>query len=170
MEEIDLKTINYKEKAIELLRANFQYVVIGSFVMSFLLVYGFTKIAERFSTGKNSQVKNVTEKEIAQAPAVQNLQEKVLSKEINYITPQPSSGGTTLVAPETAKEEGQISAIATEQVTYKQNKYIVQLGDSLASIALQTYGDSNAWVKLAEANNLPSPDAIEVGMELIVPR
>ena len=65
---------------------------------------------------------------------------------------------------------GQISAISSGRVTYTKNKYIVQRGDSLASIAQKVYGDKNAWVRIAQANNLASPDLIEVGMELVIPR
>ncbi|MFA9288416.1 MAG: LysM peptidoglycan-binding domain-containing protein [Weeksellaceae bacterium] len=69
------------------------------------------------------------------------------------------------------QENGQISAISSGQVTYKEKTYTVQLGDSLANIAQQAYGDSNAWVKIAEANNLlDNPDALEAGMKLIIPR
>lgn len=67
-------------------------------------------------------------------------------------------------------DNGQISAISSSKVTYVKNKYIVKKGDSLASIALSVYGDRDAWVRIAQANKLASPDKIEVGMELVIPR
>ncbi|OGK38148.1 hypothetical protein A3F03_05120 [Candidatus Roizmanbacteria bacterium RIFCSPHIGHO2_12_FULL_41_11] len=67
-------------------------------------------------------------------------------------------------------EDGQISAIMSERVTNTQTEYIVKEGDSLASIAQVVYGDINAWLVIANANNLASPDLIEVGMELVIPR
>jgi len=56
----------------------------------------------------------------------------------------------------------------TKQV--QPEKYTVQLGDSLSIIAQKVYGDLYAWPKLMDANNLASPDLIEVGMVLVIPR
>jgi len=58
----------------------------------------------------------------------------------------------------------------TKQVTYKQNKYVIKRGESLADVAEQVYGDKNAWVRIANANGIKDPDHIEVGMVLIIPR
>ena len=49
-------------------------------------------------------------------------------------------------------------------------RYTVQLGDSLSIVAQKVYGDLNAWPRILEANNLASPDLIEVGMVLVIPR
>ncbi|KKP61272.1 MAG: hypothetical protein UR56_C0015G0013 [Candidatus Roizmanbacteria bacterium GW2011_GWC2_34_23] len=65
---------------------------------------------------------------------------------------------------------GDISTIASSQVTYVENKYIVQPGDSLSIIAQKVYGDLFAWPGIMNANNLSTPDAIEPGMVLIIPR
>lgn len=62
------------------------------------------------------------------------------------------------------------TAAKTGKVTVKSEKYVVKEGDDLAKIALATYGDSYAWVKIAEANNLLNPDDLRVGMILIIPR
>jgi len=50
-------------------------------------------------------------------------------------------------------------------------KYTVQPGESLAKIAKQFYGDSNAYTKILEANTdqLDNPDKIKVGQELSIP-
>jgi len=48
-------------------------------------------------------------------------------------------------------------------------KYKVVKGDSLWKIAEKKYNDGYQWVKIAEANNLSNPGAIEIGDELIVP-
>lgn len=90
---------------------------------------------------------------------------------VNYISPGFSIDMAT-PTPQASPvvDMGQISAIKTGPVTYKQNKYIVKQGDSLGSIAEAVYGDRNAWVTIANANNLASPDLIEVGMELVIPR
>ena len=50
-------------------------------------------------------------------------------------------------------------------------KYTVQPGDSLSKIAKQFYGDSNAYMKIFEANTdqLDDPNKIQVGQELAIP-
>jgi nucleoid-associated protein YgaU len=65
---------------------------------------------------------------------------------------------------------GDISATSTSQVTYVEDKYIVQPGDSLSIIAQKVYGDLYAWTQIMNANNLATPDSIEAGMVLIIPR
>lgn len=48
--------------------------------------------------------------------------------------------------------------------------YTVLPGDNLWMIALRAYGDGYKWSDIVKANNLTSPDAIEVGMKLVIPR
>ena len=62
------------------------------------------------------------------------------------------------------------SAAKTEKVTNKSEKYTVKPGDNLAKIALQTYGDSYAWKRIADANNITNPNNLEIGKILIIPR
>ena len=93
-----------------------------------------------------------------------DLTNRITNKSIDYISPIKPSSGMKI------DENGQISAISSSKVTYTKNKYIVQRGDSLATIAQQVYGDREAWVRIAKANNLASPDNIEIGMELVIPR
>ena len=62
------------------------------------------------------------------------------------------------------------SAAKTEKVTVKSDKYTVKEGDNLVKIALQTYGDSYAWKRIADANAITNSDQLEVGKILIIPR
>lgn len=81
--------------------------------------------------------------------------------------------GIKLVIPQVTPRQptaGEISAITSTQVTYVENKYIVQPGDSLSIISQKVYGDIFAWPKIMEANGLLTPDTIEAGMVLIIPR
>ncbi|KKP66909.1 MAG: Peptidoglycan-binding lysin domain protein [Candidatus Roizmanbacteria bacterium GW2011_GWA2_35_19] len=81
--------------------------------------------------------------------------------------------GSKIFIPNVKRREatiGDISASATSQVIYSKDKYVVQPGDSLSIIALKVYGDLNAWTRILQANNLSSPDNIEVGMVLSIPR
>lgn len=73
------------------------------------------------------------------------------------------------VAPKTSTV-GDISAISTDQVTYKADKYIVQQGDYLWLIAVKVYGDGNAAFRIIQANNIPNPDILEPGTVLNIPR
>jgi len=81
--------------------------------------------------------------------------------------------GIKLVIPQVTPRKptvGEISAISSGQVTYVEDKYIVQPGDSLSIISQKVYGDIFAWPKIMNANNLLTPDAIEAGMVLVIPR
>ncbi|MFA6016566.1 MAG: LysM domain-containing protein [Patescibacteria group bacterium] len=81
--------------------------------------------------------------------------------------------GLKLVIPQVTPRQptvGDISATSTSKVTYVENKYIVQPGDSLSTIAQKVYGDLFAWPRIMNANNLLTPDSIEAGMVLIIPR
>lgn len=81
--------------------------------------------------------------------------------------------GKKLIIPQVTPRQptvGDISATSTSQVTYVENKYIVQPGDSLSIISQKVYGDVFAWPRIMNANNLLTPDSIEAGMVLIIPR
>lgn len=83
------------------------------------------------------------------------------------------SAGQKLIIPQATPRQptvGDISALSTSQVTYVENKYVVQPGDSLSIIAQKVYGDLYAWTRIMNANNLITPDSIEAGMVLIIPR
>lgn len=47
--------------------------------------------------------------------------------------------------------------------------YVVQSGDTLASIAAEMYGDASLDDFLAEANGITDPESLAVGQELIIP-
>ncbi|MBI5122910.1 LysM peptidoglycan-binding domain-containing protein [Candidatus Roizmanbacteria bacterium] len=83
------------------------------------------------------------------------------------------SAGQKLIIPQVTPRQptvGDISAISSSQVTYVENKYVVQPGDSLSLIAQKVYGDLYAWTRIMNANKLFVPDQIEAGMVLIIPR
>jgi nucleoid-associated protein YgaU len=48
-------------------------------------------------------------------------------------------------------------------------RYIIQSGDSLASIAHEVYGDPTRWREIARANDLDEPYALTVGEALRIP-
>jgi nucleoid-associated protein YgaU len=48
--------------------------------------------------------------------------------------------------------------------------YVVQPGDTLAKVAGKVYGDEGKWSVIFEANGMWSPDYLEAGQELVIPR
>jgi nucleoid-associated protein YgaU len=53
----------------------------------------------------------------------------------------------------------------------KQKTYTVQDGDTLGKIAQSQLGDGSRWKEIWEANKdeIPDPDVIQVGQELVIP-
>jgi nucleoid-associated protein YgaU len=47
--------------------------------------------------------------------------------------------------------------------------YVVKSGDNLSNISKSFYGNANEYHKIAQANNLSSPDLIRVGQQLRIP-
>jgi nucleoid-associated protein YgaU len=47
--------------------------------------------------------------------------------------------------------------------------YVVKSGDTLSKISKSFYGNANDYPKIAEANQIPNPDKIQVGQELKIP-
>lgn len=97
----------------------------------------------------------------------------------NIANPNVISAGQTLTLPKlqaevTAPDQstGQITdeAASTQRVTNSNTSYTVHDGDSLWLIAQAQYGDGNAWVKLAQVNNITNPNLIFSGNVLVIPR
>jgi len=72
------------------------------------------------------------------------------------VTPAPSE----LTSPDSTPTQNKISG----------NSYTVKTGDDLWDIAVAAYGDGYQWVKIAQANNLVTPDVIHAGNVLSLPR
>lgn len=62
------------------------------------------------------------------------------------------------------------SGDTTWGLTINSDKYTVQAGDWLSTIAGRAYGDIMAYQKIAQANNISNPDLIEPGTILKIPR
>lgn len=167
MEEQTIFENNYKQKTLNRLKSNPQYILLGGFALIVILGAIYYFVSSSGNPNVNTLGVTADQKDIGSAPAVEKLQKQLFNSNMQYITPKPAKPTATGGA---VVESGQTSSISSGQVTYTKNKYIVQEGDSLASIAEQVYGDGNAWIRIAQANGLDSPDAIEVGMELTIPR
>jgi spore germination protein len=183
--------INYKTLVSQKLKEKLSLFITGLMVtgLTFILLFIFI-FPKNFSLQKKSpKAKTVSKKKLFPKTYItkegdflwQIAEENYGSgfnaydiAQANKLTdPNNLPPGTKLILPPVtpkAPTKGEISAISSDKVTYKQEKYIVQPGDSLSIIAFKVYGDYNAWPTLAKINNLPNPEAIEVGMVLIIPR
>ncbi|MDA1317333.1 MAG: LysM peptidoglycan-binding domain-containing protein [bacterium] len=150
---------DYKSMTSELIEKNLTYVLTGFTALIIIIVvlsfYVGVDISPFLSSFKINTIKQVQ-----------------VNNAVNFISPPAAleKKETSLQIVGEVAENGQISAIQTEKVTYVQNKYIVKLGDTLRTISAQVYGDPEAYAPIMKANNLVSPDVIEVGMELVIPR
>ena len=68
-----------------------------------------------------------------------------------------------------ASGAGEDEATDPEGETEGGETYIVQKGDTLASIAAEKYGNASLDDFLAEANGITDPESLAVGQELIIP-
>jgi phage tail protein X len=63
-----------------------------------------------------------------------------------------------------------VLALAASTATAAVSSYVVGYGDTLSDIALQFYGDAEYWDEILAANTwLSSPEALQPGMQLILP-
>lgn len=61
-------------------------------------------------------------------------------------------------------------SIDSNAVQTTPGQYLVNLGDTLQSIAQSVYGDSSRWYLLAEANNLGGNESVNPGQILTIPK
>lgn len=60
--------------------------------------------------------------------------------------------------------------VDTEIAPITAQRYIVQEGDTLGSIAQQAYKDPSRYMEIAEASGITDPNLIEVGQQIIIPQ
>ncbi len=95
--------------------------------------------------------------------------------EESEITEQPVTIDEIEVAKETpSTKDTVIQEEEPQEPSYKAPEdihYKVQSNDTLFKIASKHYGDGNKWHKIFEANreNMPDPNALYVGQELLIP-
>jgi nucleoid-associated protein YgaU len=162
---------NYRTQLTKIVKRDFPYLIMGLVVVISAGAFLYFQLSpvRGLNILELSSDKDILNKEVLDKTNV--IAEIIEQKEINYISQAPQNETLPSSALSRPEENGQISAISSDQVTYTKETYIVEEGDSLASIAGIVYGDRNAWVRIAEANNLlDNPDALEAGMELVIPR
>jgi LysM repeat protein len=64
-----------------------------------------------------------------------------------------------------------VTPASQTQANTRTEKYTIQSGDTLASIAIKYYGNSSpdSIQKIQNANNMDNPDKIALGQELLIP-
>ncbi len=173
--EQDVQSVSdYKKLTKQLIQEN----TVAFFIGAILFATALSSVGIRYGSNiqqalsqKGTQLSKLFTTKTTSNDTINDVAKSVSDQSINYISPAPKKSDAQAEGIGIAAEEnGQISAISSEQVTYQRNKYTIQPGESLQDIARKVYGDPNAWVRIAQANNISNPDYIEVGMELTIPR
>ena len=70
-----------------------------------------------------------------------------------------------------AESEPGLTELHPSTARVSPSEHVVRSGETLSSIADKYYGDRSKWDDIYEANqgHLKSPDAIQVGMHLVIP-
>lgn len=173
MGDTEVQVEQYQNRLKTLAKRDYIYLFIGLIVVGIasLFLYGqFNPSKARALLMLNNPIDEETLKKTSDIAGI------IQQRDINFISNAPTEKmGLTNPNPTAtailSQEEGQISSIASTQVTNTGKTYTVQEGDNLAYIAGIMYGDRNAWVRIAEANDLMNnPDGIYAGMVLVIPR
>jgi len=187
---VKIKNLDYQKLLILTVKEKYFSLLVGLLVVFFILKNINFNLAFKLPTFNfASKVKNkvVVNKPlrtyvVAEGDDLWNIAEKFYGSGFNAYDISLANKisdssnlevGIKLVIPQVTPRQptiGDISATSTSQVTYVENKYVVQPGDSLSIIAQKVYGDLYAWTRIMTANNLAAPDTIEAGMVLIIPR
>lgn len=74
-----------------------------------------------------------------------------------------------------ANQSSETSSTATQQAAdvakdALPGNYTIKTGDTLFTVAQSYYGDGWKYTEIIKANNLPNPDAIEVGQVVLIPK
>ena len=173
--QVHFSAQQYKQMSYDTLKDKFIPFMIGLGVtviaLSAIIARFPTAVVARYVHDTESKVNSISisNLNINKALGITPTQAPLAAKTTGVPTSAPTSQITSIPTP-TVVENGQISAITSEQVTIKGDTYVVQEGEGLSDIANKAYGDGNMWTVIAEANNLASPDLLEVGMKLKIPR
>ncbi len=186
-------SLNYKNLVFNAIKKKYLYLLLGAAVIGTLVLAVLILLLPNVTS--NTLKKIIPEK--YEATPDQSYQKTYVVKESNYLwqiaeeaygsgfnaydiakannlaEPYVINAGQTLVLPNVkaqAPTRGEIADAATTKVEFAGDKYTIKSGDSLWQIALEAYGDGYAWTRIAEANNLTSPDLIHVDNVLIIPR
>jgi len=112
----------------------------------------------------------IVEKVIEPEPIVEEVIEEEIIERIDIVCPHCDEPFVYPYEPEPVPEVvEEVEEIVMPEVYVR---YTVRRGDSLWSIADSFYGEPLRWKEIWKANHdqLPTPDALKVGMVLIIPK
>lgn len=167
-------TTYYRRRLSEITKGKLPLFLTGMLVILLFIIYSALAVYKNnyniFKAKNQDEILSVDAK-------TEEIEKMIKNKKIDLITPtnKPensdalSSLQTDSPVP-TVKVVGEISSIASGQVTYSGTKYTVQDGDTLGIIASKVYGDADAWMTIADANGIVDPSSLYVGQELVIPR
>lgn len=196
---VKIRNINYQKLLVLTLKEKYFNLILGLSVafiisilsyrlflknikVSFLFKMPVFKLGQKIIKNETVVKKPVKTYTVAEGDDLWNIAEKFYGSGFNAYDISVANKiadssnlevGIKLVIPQVTPRQptvGEISSVLSGQVTYAEDKYVVQPGDSLSIIAQKVYGDIFAWPKIMNANNLLTPDSINAGMVLIIPR
>jgi nucleoid-associated protein YgaU len=108
---------------------------------------------------------------------IEELESKVtdLTEQNSYLTSQisllqNSTGSNNEIQSDETSEQTSEGETSEDTTTGKNEKYIVQSGDSLYKIAQKVYGDGSRYSDILKANGMTEDNiSLAVGDELIIP-
>ncbi len=181
--------INYRAYTLLIIRQKLPFFILGIVVFSTLSYFIFSRViirkpAPRKTNTAKSTKEHVKKYTVLEGEDLWQIAEKHygsgfnaydIAKANNLKEPYILQEGQTLLIPDVRKRsptQGELTpeASSTEQVTLTDINYTVQEGDYLFDIAERAYGDGNLMNRIIEANQIPYPYDIAVGMQLTIPR
>src|SRR3989344_8321196 len=196
MPKTNTTNLNYRSLLFSKIKENYNSFALGTIIFLLITSFGLslvlpkvrpllTKISSNESNqikGKTFPTKKIRTYVIQPGDQLFLIAEKIYGSGLNMqdimqankiSNPDQIEVGQKIIIPDVKSRFPTVGIITetaakTGKVTEISEKYVVKEGDDLAKIALEAYGDSYAWVKIAGANNLINPDVLRVGMILII--
>ena len=137
-----------------------------------ILALGYTSFQNHKQMKEMERVLNQMELQSVMQTEVEKETVVAVEDVIGNITPAPTETQTNTQVQEsdTTNALEQTTQTVTEAETYReQGYYVVQAGDSLASICRKIYQTTTMLDALCEANDIEDPDAIFAGQRLKLP-
>lgn len=183
---------DYKKIISERIKLKYPSLIIGVIVSYLLSLIVYNNLSNvKFITQRKNEKQNIIPKNEPKIYVVQEgddlwkIAQKTLGSGYNAYDISAANNitdansifkGQKLIIPSVFPREStnnvqeNISAIMTSRVSFTGPKYTVKEGDFLWKIALEVYGDGNAWTKIADFNHISFPYEVEKGTTLEIPR
>ncbi len=147
------------------------FLVLVVFVIGVTMMNNYDKMTGVQET-LNAISDTVLNKEPEQKEPEETLPIEDETKEDELITDQPDEEPTTdepLIEEPTTDEPSAEDAEPTDTTPVTENVYIVQKGDTLATISREKYGDTSHIDEICKMNGLEDGNLIFIGQKLLLP-